>query len=363
MWQSCALSRWRSGSTTARSRQLQPATLRPPRDALPAWYLSKALASLRKHQVLYLTPFAHRLAEELGTGEQAYEWQRLRCRANFHALRFLPPVEKLAATLVRRLHEEQGGPFVAVHLRFEMDMLAFAGCFDIFSPEEQAVLREYRSANFAEKQLKPEERRRMGKCPLTPEEVGRTLRALGFPNTTRLYLAAGELFGGQRFMAPLRALFPFLVSRTTLATAEELAPVTGEGRGLLGSAVDYAVCLQADVFLPTYDGPSNFANNVMGHRLYSGFRPSLQLNRKALAHLFLKKKEGRLREAEFNRQVRIAVARATRHAGSPHARQTEESFFTHPWPECFSRSEPAGNRSEGKDSFRAYRQRTESQLN
>ena len=44
-------------------------------------------------------------------------------------------------------------------------------CIDIFKPQEQKILLKYRIEHFAEKELIPMERRRMGKCPLTPEEV------------------------------------------------------------------------------------------------------------------------------------------------------------------------------------------------
>lgn len=97
-----------------------PFQLHPPREASPHWYLTTALPILRELGVVYLTPFAHRLAEEVGP-----EWQRLRCRVNFRALRFVAEAEEVARKVVERL--QAGGPFVAVHLRFEMDMLAFAG--------------------------------------------------------------------------------------------------------------------------------------------------------------------------------------------------------------------------------------------
>jgi hypothetical protein len=44
-------------------------------------------------------------------------------------------------------------------------------CVDIFTPEEQKILLKYRKENFAEKTLISSERRMIGKCPLTPEEV------------------------------------------------------------------------------------------------------------------------------------------------------------------------------------------------
>eukprot|EP00262_Sarcandra_glabra_P012455 TRINITY_DN3217_c0_g2_i1.p1 TRINITY_DN3217_c0_g2~~TRINITY_DN3217_c0_g2_i1.p1 ORF type:complete len:302 (-),score=35.05 TRINITY_DN3217_c0_g2_i1:343-1140(-) len=221
---------------------------------------------------------------------------------------------------------------MAIHLRFEMDMLSFAGCFDIFTPEEQRILRKYREENFAKKVLIYSERRAIGKCPLTPEEVGVILHAMGFDNSTRIYLAAGELFGGDRFLKPFRALFPHLMNHSTAApTVPDLAP---NARGLVGSAVDYMVCLLSDIFLPTYDGPSNFANNLMGHRLYYGFRTTLQPNRKALAPIFIDRENGLI--DGFEERVRRVMLNTE--FGGPHKRVRPESFYTNSWPECFCRT-------------------------
>ncbi|KAL0732328.1 hypothetical protein Bca4012_008537 [Brassica carinata] len=96
------------------------------------------------------------------------------------------------------------GHFMSIHLRFEMDTLAFAG--------EKAYLQR--------------KRRALGKCPLTPEEVGLILRrAIRFDNSTRIYLAAGELFGGERFMKPFRTLFPRPDNHSSVDPfSEELSP-------------------------------------------------------------------------------------------------------------------------------------------
>lgn len=51
-------------------------------------------------------------------------------------------------------------------------MVVMDRCIDIFTPAEQAVLLKYRKENFAEKTLHYADRRLIGKCPLTPEEVG-----------------------------------------------------------------------------------------------------------------------------------------------------------------------------------------------
>jgi hypothetical protein len=164
-------------------------------------------------------------------------------------------------------------------------------------------------------------------------QVGLILRAMGFDNSTRIYLAAGELFGGDRFMKPFRTLFPQLENHSSVEHSDELAENT---RGLLGSAVDYMVCLLSDIFMPTYDGPSNFANNLLGHRLYYGFRTTIRPDRKALAPIFIDRENGRT--AGFDEAVRLAMLKTN--FGGPHKRVSPASFYTNSWPECFCQTSP-----------------------
>jgi rhamnogalacturonan I rhamnosyltransferase len=70
------------------------------------------------------------------------EIQLLRCRVNFHALKFTPQIEGLGNELVHKLRAK--GSFVALHLRYEMDMLAFSGCNHGLSPEEAEELKKMR---------------------------------------------------------------------------------------------------------------------------------------------------------------------------------------------------------------------------
>ena len=95
--------------------------IRPPRDSPPSWYTTDALQKMQEHGAIYLTPFSHRLAEEIDNPE----YQRLRCRVNYHALKFKPHIMELSNAIVNRLRAQ--GHFMAIHLRFEMDMLSFAG--------------------------------------------------------------------------------------------------------------------------------------------------------------------------------------------------------------------------------------------
>ncbi|KAA8548394.1 hypothetical protein F0562_000078 [Nyssa sinensis] len=289
-----------------KTKKIKGYQLRPPRDAPISWYTTVALEKMKVHGAIYLTPFSHRLAEEIDNAE----YQRLRCRVNYHALRFKPHIMKLSNSIVSKLRSQ--GHFMAIHLRFEMDMLAFAGCLDIFTPEEQKILKKYRKENFAEKKLVYSERRAIGKCPLTPEGA---MRVNPDPAPT------------------FRSMFPRLENHSTVDSADELVE---NSRGLLGSAVDYMVCLLSDIFMPTYDGPSNFANNLLGHRLYYGFRTTLRPDRKALAPIFIARENGRT--AGFEEAVKRVMLNTN--FGGPHKRVTPESFYTNSWPECFCQTSP-----------------------
>jgi hypothetical protein len=95
------------------------------------------------------------------------------------------------------------------------------------------------------------------------------------------------------------------------------------------------VCLLADIFMPTYDGPSNFANNLLGHRLYYGFRTNIRPDRKGLAPVFTAREEGQT--AGFEEAVRRVMLKTN--FGGPHKRISPESFYTNSWPECFCQME------------------------
>ncbi|KAJ0105596.1 hypothetical protein Patl1_18474 [Pistacia atlantica] len=63
-------------------------------------------------QVVQLTKFDYRLANDLDE-----ELQKLRCRVNYHALRFTKPIQGLGQKLVMRMRK-MAKRFIAVHLRF-----------------------------------------------------------------------------------------------------------------------------------------------------------------------------------------------------------------------------------------------------
>uniref|UniRef100_A0A6N2N079 O-fucosyltransferase family protein n=1 Tax=Salix viminalis TaxID=40686 RepID=A0A6N2N079_SALVM len=72
-----------------------------------------------------------------------------------------------------------------------------------------------------------------GSCPLMPEEVGILLRAYGYSWDTILYISGGEVFGGQRTLIPLHAMFENTVDRTSLSAAWELSRIYGREVNLI----------------------------------------------------------------------------------------------------------------------------------
>lgn len=49
------------------------------------------------------------------------------------------------------------------------------------------------------------------------------LRGMGFDNTTSVYIASGKIYKQEKYMEPLRRLFPRLETKETLASEDELA--------------------------------------------------------------------------------------------------------------------------------------------
>ncbi|RYR33821.1 hypothetical protein Ahy_A10g048467 isoform B [Arachis hypogaea] len=244
--------------------------------------------------------------------------------------------------LVDRLRS-RGGRYIALHLRYEKDMLSFTGCtygLTDAESEELRVLRE--NTNYWKvKKINSTEQRIGGFCPLTPKEVGVFLQALGFPPSTPIYIAAGEIYGGNTHLAELSSRFPNLVFKESLATSEELKAFTNHASQT--AALDYIICVESDVFVPSHAG--NMARAVEGHRRFLGHRKTINPDRKGLVEIFDKLETGELKEgAELAHLVqqmhKNRQGAPRRRLGSPagikgRARfRTEESFYENPYPEC-----------------------------
>lgn len=76
-------------------------------------------------------------------------------------------------------------------------MAAHSACDFGGGKAEKLALAKYRQVlwqgRVLNSQFTDKELRSQGRCPLTPEEIGLLLAALGFDNSTRLYLASHKV--------------------------------------------------------------------------------------------------------------------------------------------------------------------------
>ncbi|KAI5660922.1 hypothetical protein M9H77_20245 [Catharanthus roseus] len=254
-----------------------PYTMRVPRKCNDRCYINRVAPVLAKKQAVQLNKFDYRLANKLET-----DFQKLRCRVNYHALRFTDPILRMGEKLVQRMRS-RSKHYVALHLRFEPDMLAFSGCYYGGGDKERRELGKIRKRWKTLHNNNPDRGRRQGRCPLTPEEVGLMLRALGYGRDVHIYVASGEVYGGEETLAPLKALFPNFYSKDTLASKEELEPFSKFSARM--AALDFIVCDESDVFVTNNNG--NMAKILAGRRRYFGHKPTIRPNAKKLYRLFL----------------------------------------------------------------------------
>ncbi|XP_021901152.1 uncharacterized protein At1g04910-like [Carica papaya] len=244
-----------------------------PKYAPAQFYIDNVLHRIKEKKIMALKPFVDRL----GYDNVPPEINRLRCRVNYHALKFLPEIEQMADLLVSRMRNRTGSsnPYMALHLRFEKGMVGLSFCDFVGTREEKARMAEYRKKEWPRRYKNGShlwqlalQKRKEGRCPLEPGEVAVILRAMGYPKETQIYVASGQVYGGQNRMAPLRNMFPNLVTKEELASKDELAAFRKHVTSL--AALDFLVCLKSDVFVMTHGG--NFAKLIIGARRYMGHR-------------------------------------------------------------------------------------------
>ena len=132
--------------------------------------LNHYFALLFSQGVVALDRFHHKLSFE-GLPNEA---TRLRCKTNFHALRFVKPILDFSLELVSRIKskerylqkdslmksaseypnktsitgKKEAGYFLGLHLRFEKDMIAHSACYYGGGRAEQQALASYRRKIF-----------------------------------------------------------------------------------------------------------------------------------------------------------------------------------------------------------------------
>ncbi|KAL0873397.1 hypothetical protein Bca101_023102 [Brassica carinata] len=320
-----------------------------PTHASAEWYVENVLPVIQSYGIAAVAPFSHRLAFD----SMPESIQRLRCKVNFEALNFVPRIRELGDALVHRLRnpssssETSGamdptervntiakagaGKFVVLHLRFDKDMAAHSGCDFGGGKAEKLALAKYRQViwqgRVLNSQFTDEELRNKGRCPLTPEEIGLLLSALGFTNNTRLYLASHQVYGGEARISTLRKLFPVIENKKSLASAEELAEV--EGKASLMAAVDYYVSMKSDIFISA--SPGNMHNALLAHRAYLNLK-TINPNMILLGQVLVNKSlgwsefEGAVVNGHKNRQGQLRL------------RKQKQSIYTYPAPDCMCKA-------------------------
>ncbi|CAI5964916.1 unnamed protein product [Closterium sp. NIES-65] len=135
-----------------------------------------------------------------------------------------------------------------------------------------------------------------------------------------------EVYGGEKRIAPLRRLFPWLEDKTSLATEEELQPFLGKASLL--AALDFYVSRYSDVFVSASLG--NMHNVMAAHRAYFGGLKTINFNGTLLATL-LAAPPNTLNWNEFVRAVQIGHRSRM---GKIKPRRAGQSIYTYPAPDC-----------------------------
>ncbi|KAL5553425.1 hypothetical protein UlMin_040826 [Ulmus minor] len=317
------------------------------------YYRDAVLPRLLEEKVIRISPFANRLSFDAPPAVQ-----RLRCLANYEALRFSSPILSMGESLVARMKEHSatyGGKYISVHLRFEEDMVAFSCCVFDGGEQEKVDMEAARERGWKGKFTKPGRVIRPGairingKCPLTPLEVGLMLRGMGFNKSTFIYLASGKIYNAEKTMAPLLEMFPNLRTKEMLASEEELAPFKNYSSRM--AAIDYTVCLHSEVFVTTQGG--NFPHFLMGHRryLFGGHSKTIRPDKRKLAQIFDNPNIG---WKTFKRQM-LSI-RSHSDSKGYELKRPNDSIYTFPCPDCMCRlnktedSKPSSRLNKTEDS-------------
>ncbi|KAK7318818.1 hypothetical protein RJT34_03525 [Clitoria ternatea] len=328
------------------------------KEATIADYIKNVLPILLRNRVVHFLGYGNRL----GFDPLPSDIQRLRCKCNFHALKFVPKIQEVGSLLIKRIRKYRAprsmldtellGKFIgnnkdhndardstkylALHLRFEVDMVAYSLCEFGGGGNEKKELQAYRESHFPllierlknSSPISPKNLRKLGRCPLTPEEAALVLAGLGFKRGTYIYLAGSHIYGGESRMHPFTRLYPNVITKEDLLATTELAPFRNFSSQL--AALDFIVCASADVFAMT-DSGSQLSSMVSGFRTYFGgdHAPTLRPNKKRLAAIMWE--NGTIGWNNFEERVKKMIEEGQKASVRKHGR----SIYRQPkCPDC-----------------------------
>lgn len=256
------------GNMPKPQRNMEPLNITVPRD-VSAEYIETHIRPLFTYaQIIKITSFSPRISETLDKNDPL---QAIRCLVSYQALKFGPGVLRFGTRMVERMREaggREGGKFIAIDLyqgTFKKEK-----CFEKSSSTELSdgtvtkTVPGLFSLTEDTEQLRVairRQRRHDKKCPFSPLDIGKFLKALGFPNETAIYLTVEK---SHPSLEPLRAMYPNLLTKEyTVPHLEEQQLPT---KSVLAMLVDFHVCKGSSVFMPAT--PGLFRNSIIGQRLY-----------------------------------------------------------------------------------------------
>eukprot|EP00249_Psilotum_nudum_P006251 c19584_g1_i3 orf=115-1035(-) len=249
----------------------QPVFIDCPKKNIPFDYIDAILPSLLLHQVIILRPAASQRSDRYPMFAKA-----ARCQACYQAVRLAKHLEQEAEYILGKIPR----PFLALHLRFEPDMIAYSRCmYDSLSNGSLKLIKAARDGREPFSGDLAVAWRRRGKCPLTPKETAFIFHALHIPLDMPIYLAAGdELLEREPFLS----MYTNIYTKNTLLDKEIMQKVQGNSK----AALDYYVSLNSDIYIASYFG--NMDKMVAAMRALKGNWKTLVLNRRAFAEAGLR---------------------------------------------------------------------------
>eukprot|EP00250_Pteridium_aquilinum_P016708 c23246_g2_i3 orf=200-1174(-) len=229
----------------------------------PFDYIEEVLPLLREHTVVIIMPAASQRSDRYPLFAKS-----VRCQACYGAIRLIKHLEDQAELMMKKIPR----PFMALHLRFEPDMIAYSQCtYPSLSKESlEAVdaVRDGRDAFTGKLELSW---RKRGKCLLTPSDVALIFEALHMPKNMPIYLATGD---GLLEKKGFTSVYTNIFTKSALLDDQALRLLKGNSK----AALDYYISVNSDYYIATYFG--NMEKMVMPMRVLRKNWNTLVLNKK-----------------------------------------------------------------------------------